>query len=132
MDKKDPLWIDVHNDEVMRKMGFRRPFDQSPRDKSVWTKTPNERRLLKEVKCSYKNEDMHFHMPPTKRCTVRAKLIVQLKKNKVFPNTTYSFICSNTAVNNILGTFKGSKSEDLVSKYSYNGIAYTANERPNV
>lgn len=43
-------WIDVHNDNAMRKAGFFRPYDITPRDPSVWTKTAKEKALLKKVK----------------------------------------------------------------------------------
>lgn len=127
--KEEDCWIDVHNDNVMREMGFMRPFNQAPRDKSVWQKTSTERRLLKNVKHSVRKEDMHFHSVPPKRATVRAKLIVQLKPNKVFPKSTYSQECLDTQVNNILERFqiidsKTGYSRSVVAKYSYNGKTY--------
>lgn len=131
----DERWIDVHDDDVMRAMGFFRPFNQSPRDPSVWRKTPREREALKRVKTSWKHEDGHFHTSPRKQGCVRAKLIVQLRKNKEFPNTTYSFVCLNTAIDSILGRFLGINPktgfpETLVAKYTYNGKTYTPQERP--
>lgn len=126
-------WIDVHDDAVMREMGFSR-FDRTPRDKSVWTKTPNERRLLKATRHTCKG-DMHFHAAPAKRGTVRAKLIVQLKSNKYFSKSTYSYMCLNTVIDDILGKFrvnnpKTGYSESIVAKYSYNGKTYALEERP--
>lgn len=131
---KDDRWIDVHDDAVMREMGFSR-FDRTPRDKSVWSKTPNERRLLKAVRHSWKGLDMHFHSVPPKRVTISAKLIVQLKKNNVFPKSTYSTECLNTHIGDVLGKFrvtdpKTGYSESVVAKYSYNGRTYAPNEVP--
>lgn len=132
--KAEDRWIDVHNDSVMREMGFTRPLPQAPRDTSVWSKTPNERRLLRNVK-HYREKDGHFHSAPPKRSTVRAKLIIQLKANKIFPKSTYSFLCLDTNVEETLGKFrvanqKTGKMISLVTKYSYNGISYGPEERP--
>lgn len=133
--QKEDRWIDVHNDNVMREMGFMRPFNQTPRDKSVWQKTPNERRLLRNVKHSVRNRDMHFHTAPAKRATVRTKLIIHLKSNKVFPKSTYSQECLNTHISDALGRFqvtnpKTGNSKSIVAKYSYNGRTYALNEIP--
>lgn len=133
--KEKDRWINVHDDNVMREMGFMRPFNQAPRDKSVWQKTPNERRLLRNVKHSEKNRNMHFHTVPTKRATVCAKLIIQLKPNKVFPKSTYSQECLNTRIRDVLGRFqitnpKTEYSQSVVAKYSYNGKTYAPNELP--
>lgn len=132
--KEEDRWIDVHDDNVMREMGFDRPLNQAPRDKSVWSKTPNERRLLRNVRHSIKG-DMHFHSTPPKRAMVCAKLIVQLKSNDAFPKSTYSQECLNTHIGAVLGKFrvtdpKTGCSESVVAKYSYNGITYAPNETP--
>ena len=133
--KEESRWINVHDDDVMRKMGFNRPFIQTPRDKSVWQKTPNEHRLLKNVKHTAKKEDMHFHHIPSKRAIVCAKLIVQLMPNNIFPKSTYSQECLNTHISDILGKFqttnpKTGYCKSLVAKYSYNGRTYAPNELP--
>lgn len=131
--KEKNLRINVYDDDEMRANGFLRPFNQSPRDESVWTKTPKERRMLKEMKYACRKEDMHFHMAPPKRSTVKAKLIIQLKRNKKFSKTTYSFICLNTAVNEILDKFrtvnpKTGYTTSMIAKYSYNGKQYAPEE----
>ena len=46
-------WIDVHNDDAMRKAGFFRPYTVTPRDPSVWTKTKKEKEALKRAKSRY-------------------------------------------------------------------------------
>lgn len=132
--KEEDRWIDVHDDNVMREMGFNRPFNQTPRDKSVWSKTPNERRLLKIVRHSVK-EDMHLHITPLKRSTVCAKLVIQLKPNAEFSKSTYSQECLNTHIGAVLGKFrvtdpKTGYSKSVVAKYSYNGITYAPDEIP--
>lgn len=118
--KEENRWIDVHNDRVVNEMGLMRPLLREPRDISVWSKTPNEHRILRNVKYQNVHSNMHFGSVPTKRSTVTAKLIVYLKPNKTFPKSTYSFSCTDTSVNNILSKF-----ESAVSKYSYNGRIYT-------
>lgn len=133
--KEEDRWINVHDDDIMREMGFMRPFKQTPRDKSVWSKTLNERRILHNVKNSCKNEDMHFHMAPAKQSRVCAKLIIYLNSNDVFPKSTYSFMCLNTAIGEILGKFQITNPrtkvfESAVIKYSYDGKTYKLEERP--
>ena len=128
-------WIDVHDDNVMREMGFNRPFNQAPRDESVWTKTPNERRLLKMVRHSCKGEDMHFHSAPSKFIRVRGKLIIHLKKNKTFPKTTYSTECWQSDIQEILSKYIITNnnlkiSESAVAKYTWNGKTYYPGELP--
>ena len=135
LQQSEDRWIDVHNDDVMRKMGFLRPFDQTPRDESVWRKTPNEKRILRNVKHVGKNEDTHFHSIPHKHIPVRAKLIIQLKKNKKYPNTTYSIECWMSDIPDILSRYqtinpKTKYIEFIVSRYYFNGKTYTLNELP--
>ena len=133
--ERDERWIDVHDDDVMREHGLWRPYNQSPRDPSVCRKTQNERRIFKQVMYSMGKIEGHCPSAHKKAPLVRAKLIVQLKKNKVFPKTTYSFTCFNTAINDILSRFtttnpKTGYNETLVAKYSYNGTPYEPHERP--
>lgn len=121
--KKDSGWIDVHDDDVMRAMGFFRPYNQTPRDESVWTKTPEERKRLKKYK--RRQEDMHFHSVPEKFIKVPGKLIIQLVKNKKYPNTTYSHKCWQSDVPFILAKYA-----DIVRKYIWNGKTYSPNQLP--
>ena len=110
--QEEDLWIDVHNDNVMREMGFLRPFNQAPRDESVWTKTPNERRLLRIAKSACKKEDMHFYTVPRKFIPLQGKLIIYLRKNKVYPKTAetseYGIISGTFNLGNEInsGTYK--------------------------
>ena len=113
--KEENRWIDVHDDMVMREHGLIRSLPQSPRDENVWTKTPNELRILRTVRNSCK-DDMHFNSIPVRNGKVRAKLIVQLKRNKKFAKSTYSFTCLDTEVSDILSKF-----DNYVAKYSFNG-----------
>lgn len=130
---EEDLWVNVYDDTLMVNLGIRPPV-LTPRDNSVWTKTPNERRLLKTLRRS-DNRKIHFHTVPIKHIPVRAKLIIQLKKNNKFPYTTYSTTCWQHEIGNILLNYyqlnkKTGHNECLVSKYVYNGKTYKYNERP--
>lgn len=48
--KKETSWVDVHNSDLMISLGIH-PKYATPRDPSVWTKTPKEKALL--AKCRY-------------------------------------------------------------------------------
>lgn len=128
----EDLWVDVHDDERMISLGIRLPLF-SPRDKSVWSKTPNEKRLLKQVRTN--KEKIHFNISPRKIIPVKSRLIVYLKKNKKFPNTTYSTECWQHEIGDILVKYRShnkntGKDENLVSKYVYNGKTYSPEKRP--
>ena len=130
---EEDLWVDVHDDELMIELGIRPPH-LVPRDPSVWTKTPYEKKLLKSLRRIHKGR-IYFHSVPRKSIPVRAKLIIQLKKNKKFPHTTYSTECWQHEIGDILFRYyqtnkKTGFSESLVSKYIYNGKTYSPNERP--
>lgn len=134
-EEKDDRWIDVHDDDVMREMGLFRPFDLTPRDESVWTKTPQEKRMLKKVRRSCKNKDMHFHDVPKKVKKVRCKLIINLFKNKHFSKTTYSTECWQHEIPTILAKYhvtdrKTGYSKSIVRKYSWNGKTYNPTDLP--
>ncbi len=126
--KREDPWIDVHNDAVMVEIG--RCPKVTPRDPNVWIKTSNERKLLKTYRHFYKG-DMHFHSYPIKRTTVRAKLIIQLKKNKKYPKTTYSIECWQHDIPRILSNYRITAkgiSQSAVAKYSFNGKTYVPDE----
>ena len=131
--RENSSWVDVHDDELMIELGIR-PSHATPRDKSVWTKTPYEKRVLRSERGKHK-ERIHFHSVPRKSIPVKAKLIIYLKKNKKFPYTTYSTECMQHAIENILLNYysknrKTGCNECLVTKYVYNGKTYAPNERP--
>ena len=127
------LWVNVHNDIEMIDLGIQPPY-LTPRDESVWTKTPNERKLLKSLRHSHKG-DSHFHSIPVKPIPVKDKIIIQLKKNKKFPKTTYSRECYQHEIDDILSNYyitnkKTGMDESIVLKYSFNGKTYSPDERP--
>lgn len=131
---RDDRWVDVHDDAVMRELGYSR-FDVAPRDESVWTKTPRERELLKKLRPTWKGLNMHFHTRPRKFIKVPGKLIIQLRKNNVFPKTTYSTKCWQSNIPEILSRYvinnkRLNISESAVLKYTWNGKTYNYNELP--
>ena len=128
----DNYEINVHDDELMIKLGIRPPH-LSLRDSSVWTKTPHEKKLLQSERRKHK-EKIHFHSVPHKSIPVLAKLIIHLKKNDKFPYTTYSTKCWQHDIPNIISKYyqkdKTGANVCLVTKYTYNGKTYNPDERP--
>lgn len=129
----EDLWVDVHDDALMIELGIRPPA-LAPKDPSVWTKTPYERRMLRSYRRIHKGK-MHTGVAKIKPIPVRAKLIIQLKSNKKFPYSTYSTVCNMHEIGNILLRYRQWNkrtgfSESLVLKYSYNGRTYKPEERP--
>lgn len=128
-------WVNVHDESVMHEMGLLRFIKRTPRDKSVWTKTPYEKRLLKKLRHSCKGKDMHFHTLPRTIIRTRGKLIINLRKNKRFNKTTYSTECWQHEIPDILSKYqvnnrKTGYSENVVRKYSWNGKTYNTNDLP--
>ena len=124
--EKEIEWVDVHDDELMVKLGIRNP-NVEPRDPSVWTKTAKEKKLLRKLRNIHKRKSLG-----AKRSTNNhGVLLVYVKpdiKNaiKVFngiPNkgtikTTFSFICNRYNINDIIDEMN--KQYDVV-KYRWNG-----------
>lgn len=133
--KKKEEKVNVHNDDEVRAAGIFRPFDVTPRDPSVWTKTKKERQQLKKMK-HIKFPNGHFFHNPPKHPVVTAKLVIYLKKNNKFDKTVYSFMCTDTSVpahlRNFITTSKNGNSVNWIAKYSYNGRYYAPNEAINV
>lgn len=126
-------WVDVHDDALMVELGIH-PRPVTPRDPSVWSKSKQEKKILRTLRCVHKGK-MHLGTPPRKVIPVRAKLIVQLKKNKRFPYTTYSTICGMHQIGDVLNFFhqwdrQNKMMVSVVAKYTFNGKTYTPNERP--
>lgn len=127
-------WVDMHDDNIMRDMGILRPVSQAPRDESVWTKTAQERRLLKKLRHTCK-KDMHFKSAPHKIIRFRCKLIINLYKNKHFSKTTYSTECWQHEIPSILAKYqivdrKTGWATSVVRKYSWNGKTYDPRNLP--
>lgn len=123
--------VNVRNDYQMVELGIRPPL-LAERDKSVWTKTAKEKKLLKKLKRGHNN--CHFETTPIKPIPVYDKLIIYLKKNNVFPKTTYSTKCWQHEIPEILMkyfyTSKSGISHNLVMKYEFNGKSYSPKVLP--
>ncbi|MGM9533064.1 hypothetical protein [Intestinibacter sp.] len=123
--------VDVHNDELMVSLGIRVPLYSI--DYSVFEKTDKEKEQLRTERAKHK-EDMRTGTKPIPYIPIQAKLVVYLKKNNKFPNSTYSSICMQHEIFNKLGFFaeitKSGNIRNLVSKYSYNGKMYKSGEYP--
>lgn len=124
--KSESTWVDVHDDKLMISLGMRQPIYEG-RDPSVWSHTSNEKKLLKKLRNkSYNLSKGGFS---SKHIPIRLKLIVYLKKNKIFKNTTYSIIVNQHEIPRILN-FYSDGSKTLVSKYNWAGKEYSPNELP--
>lgn len=131
MTYKEDIWVDVHDEALMVSLGIH-PKQAEPRDESVWTKTPKEKRLLASMR--RKSKKFYGGLTPVKPIPVECKLIIYLKKNKRFPKTTYSVICRQHKIGEHLGRYiimdKNGNINSLVDHYYYNGKTYRPNERP--
>lgn len=128
---KDP-WINVHDDDLMVSLGIRAPH-LKPRDPSVWQRTSAEKRLLKKLR--RKNIRLSGWAAPSRAIPVQARLIIYLKKNKVFSKSTYSSLCWQHNIPQVLSRYalhskKTGAITNLVSKYCYNGKMYNPGEFP--
>lgn len=126
-------WINVHDDDIIKEMGFNRPELQATRDKSVWTKTSQERRLLRRY--AKWGKDGYFHSSPFKMIPVKSRLIVYLTKNNGFEKSTHSIVCWQHDIPAIISRFckydpKTESYINVVRKYSWNGKTYDPSEIP--
>lgn len=126
-------WIDVTDDEVMAAHGLFRPRKAAPRDPSVWTKTPKERRMLKSMRKVHK-ERMHFNSSLKYIDKIRGKLTINLRKNRKFGKTTYSHECYLYEIPSILTRYsvvsKDGTLFSVIKKYYWNGKTYNTNNLP--
>lgn len=130
--KKELPPVNCHNEEEMIALGYRNPL--TPRDKTVWTKTASEKKLLKQTKRKFKGYEFSsswgFHKPSIP-CT--AKLIIELDKcpellNKEgfsYSHLTVSYMCGQSRIPDYLNKFAGK-----VKRYKYNDKYYKPDELP--
>lgn len=129
MKEKKIEWVDVHNDALMVSLGIRQP-DLSPKDPECWTKTSKEKKILKRLRKRHKHSITTSSIIPSRFIPVYSKLIIQLYKNDQFNKTTYSTMCWQSDIANILSRYMSIKNKSLVSKYYWNGKWYKSNELP--
>lgn len=129
--KNEEGWVDVHDSELMIALGIHPPY-MNERDPNVWCKSNYERKILKSLRRS--SPSLRCSSIPKKSIPVRAKLIIRLVKNDIYPNTTYSTECwmheIGDIIQNYFRTTKVGLKECLIDTYSYNGKTYRPHERP--
>lgn len=125
---RDTSWVDVHNDELMVMLGIRCPNLQ-PRDPSVWTKTPREKKELKKMRLRHKHIKLTGGVCPIKSIPVMSKLIVQIIGKNV-PKTTFSYECLQSDIPRILCQHVNEKGESIVRYYKWNGKEYSPKTLP--
>lgn len=115
--------VNVRNEKEVIASGLRLYYAAEGRDESVWSKTKKERKYLNKVKHSYNIS--RNACPPRKTSFLFDKLIIQLKKNKEYPKTTYSIKCWQHEIPSFVSNFTDKKGNSVVSKYYFNGRTYT-------
>ena len=123
-------FTNVHDDHLMISLGMRQPHYYDP----IYEKRTNdEKRQLRKLRCKNKGK-MHFSIPKKVSIPVFDNLIIYLKKNKYFSNTTYSKKCYQHEIPQILSYFhaisKSGNDQNLVMKYYFNGRTYRPYELP--
>jgi len=116
-EKNNIEWVDVHNDELMVKLGIRYPNLQ-PKDMSVWTKTDREKKILNKLRNRFKHSLKTGSISIGRRIPVYDKLIIQIKPIKGL-KTTYSHICGQSDIPRILSNYVDSKGRNIVIKYRW-------------
>lgn len=127
-EKNNIEWVDVHNDALMVSLGIR-PRNVQPRDPSVWTKTDKEKKILKKLRNRYKPKFKSSSIAPKKHIPVYAKLIVQVN-SKAFPKTTYSHMCWQSDIQQILNNYVDKDGRPAYTKYHWNGQDYKPGTLP--
>lgn len=131
LNQKDKDWVDVHDDELMIELGIRPPHLVL---EDIRTKTPNEKKLLSSYRKIHKGR-MSQSVSPKRCIPVKAKLIIQLNSNNIFPKSTYSTECWMHEIGSKLLRYynwnsKEERNECLINKYMYNGKTYRPDELP--
>lgn len=133
-------WVDIHNDSLMVKLGIRQP-NLEPRDPSVWTKTPKEKKAVRKMKRSVKDSWISGGLVQKKSIPVYGKLIVNVMKNDKFKipgtyhiKTTFSHNCGQADIPFILSKYSytnnNGETKSLVISYKWLGKEYKNGEIP--
>lgn len=118
--------INVHDQELMIELGIhpKRFIPCEPNER-----TSKEEKALRSLRRTCRLSDPHFRTSYPSSIPIKANLIMYLKKNNKYPNTTYSIKCLQHEISNILN-FYSNKQGSIVDKYVYNGKTYRSHERP--
>ena len=110
---------DLTDDAFMVAEHLRQP-SVTPRDPSVWSKTPKERKLWKRYR---RFPAPSYQWPaPAKSIPIPGTLVVYVKGGKMNPKNTFSHKCIQSDIPFLLSKYKTEKSQ--VTKYSWNGKTY--------
>ena len=133
--------VNCRDEQEMISLGYRNPL--VPRDKSVWTKTPKEKAVLKRVKRLFKNYEFGSSWGFHKRAIpCYGKLRVEIYKNANFckrngypvSHLTYVFNCGQSDIPYLLSKFiirnKKDETINLVRRYKWNGQYYSPDTLP--
>ncbi len=110
----DIEYLDLKNEELCIYLGIH-PRNATPRDPSVWTKTPKEKQELKKLRLRHKHDKMFGSIPEEATIPVYDKLILYIKKGP-----TYSIKCGQSDIKHILNKY----GLNNILKYSWNGKTY--------
>lgn len=140
-------WIDIHDDALMIGLGLRPDFYQG-RSESVWSKTPEERKQLVQLKARCTTILPQGWPESEKRYPLYADLIVRIRPSNKFQiydkksghnqkKTTFSHKRINVVdIPKILEKYyvwkKDIGRQSLVIFYIWNGKKYSPGEIPNV
>ena len=137
-------WIDVHDHDLMVYLGMQQPYYEG-RDPSIWTKTPKEKALLKQMKARCTTILPSRWPAPDKVIPIASKLIIRVR-----PSNKYRFIDKKhniqkktyfskdnvllTDIPRILAQYyvwkKDLGRQSLVISYIWNGKKYNYGELP--
>ncbi len=138
-------WVDVHNHALMVALGMRQPLYEG-RDPKVWTKTKEEKKLLKQLKARCTTILPNGWPGEPTRSRFFSKLIVRIRPSNKFKfkdkhgneqkKTYFSHknVCESD-IPDILAKYyvwKDKARQTLVISYEWNGKTYAANELPNI
>lgn len=117
--------VNVNDDELMINLGFRckkvEPFQ-------VNRKTKEEKKALRKFRKKFKMK-MKLNHYIRKVIPVVDKMIIYLKKNDIYPFTTYTRIINQDQIGDVIDMYNVN-GKNLVLKYEWNGQTYKAEERP--
>lgn len=133
----ETTFVDIRDKELMISLGIH-PRDAAPRDPSVWTKTPEQKKAMKRNRRKYKNFRFSKAAGPIKHIPIYDKLIVHIKADPLYAQyknangsphtgtikTTHTFHCAQSDIPFILSNFVDSKGNNIVTHYHWNHKKY--------
>lgn len=121
-------WTDVHDSALKISLGIEPP-DMSPKDPTVWTKTPKEKKLLKKYRKRHKKDILVSGCAPIRHTPIYGTLIVYILGKKL-PKTTFSYYCNLAEIREVLNKFRGKSGQSTVRYYIWLGKRYDVTQTP--